>query len=393
MASWILRVLRTFIATLALASWCLLPAAGVHAQQGGSEALITELAERYVGQQYGYGSSGGPQQPTLRLLPGRTPDGTSLDFVVPAGGRLIGSVVRSYDPTSNLPYGAYPYPSQTTTVDVFLDLPGDVDTAADQVEAALSARGWVAPPINPGGGYGGSRSGFQQPPFTVNRNLCRSDGSDGVTMSVVSPARSSPPSGMNRVRLTTGNTGMCNLLTRSFSLPPGASTPFDSDSPITITIPTPPFPTAARNPIPALTAPEGADLRTSSVPMPMTPYSRNYSSIATVSTAMSASALADWFGAQLRDGGWEWTSGGADGPLAWSLWRVPGDEDLLGILTAVDTPAEGERAVAVQVYSSNPSNSSAVPYPYSSPYTGDYYTPPVRSTPSAPSPPSPVTVE
>lgn len=357
-----------------------------HAQQSGSDALITELAERYVGQQYGgysYGNRGGSQGPSLQLLPGRTPDGASLNMVVPQGGRLIGSVVRSYDNSGPYNYTYPPYQSgtQTTTIDVFLDVPGDLDWVADSVEAALAARGWVSPPINFGSNYDSARSGFQQPPITVSRSLCLNDGSNGLTMTVTSPLSGSSPTSMNSVRLTTGSVGSCSLL---------ALRPAPSSSPSTFPIPAPPsvspssFPlpnpyAAPRNPIPALAPPDGAQVRTT--PYPSSPMSSGYTTAATVTTPMRAAALDAFFGSQLQQAGWERTTGGADGPVAWSAWQVPGDQELLGVLTAVETPVEDERVVVINVYSATPQGG-----PYGSSYPNYYQN--FFPTPSSPGPSS-----
>lgn len=52
----------------------------------------------------------------------------------------------------------------------------------------------------------------------------------------------------------------------------------------------------------------------------------------------------------LHRGGYE-VAGGANGPLAWSTWKVPGEGDYQGFLSVLGTPSQNRKDLHVQVES------------------------------------------
>ena len=91
------------------------------------------------------------------------------------------------------------------------------------------------------------------------------------------------------------------------------------------------------NKLPALKPPDGVVLRGG-----MGGMSGNdrQSSEAGATTKLSASDLESAFAPQLAAAGWTRLARGADGPVAWSTWKILGDGDWRGLLLVNETSSD-----------------------------------------------------
>src|SRR5205085_2114250 len=86
----------------------------------------------------------------------------------------------------------------------------------------------------------------------------------------------------------------------------------------------------------AALAPAGMELLPSSPqPLPGGGKPALATSDAIAVTTMDVAVLAEHFARQLEGAGWARGAARLDGPLAWILWRVPGDGDWQGVLYVV----------------------------------------------------------
>src|SRR5581483_3733309 len=69
---------------------------------------------------------------------------------------------------------------------------------------------------------------------------------------------------------------------------------------------------------------------------------------AVVYTARSVGELADHYAQQLAAAGWTRLDGGGNGRLAWSAWRLPGEDIWQGWLYVADGPGAGQRWLEVR---------------------------------------------
>jgi hypothetical protein len=274
-----------------------------------------ELVQRILGTPYS-GPDGALQSQTVDLYPAAMPPSAIADVPLPAQARLVGSVVRNRG-------------GKAASVDVVLDAQGSQSDVASSYERDLAARGWT-PPANQK--MAPQPGGFVPSSVTTYRMYCRSQ--DGPWMNVSYFASAGAPLDMRiHVELSAApmqGYGPCN------PPPPGGPGPMP-------------------NRLPALGAPDGVSLR------PTGGGGSNdrqeSSAIATGST--SVAALESFFADQLLAAGWTRGERGAQGPIAWSTWKVPGSGDWQGFLLVRDL---GSDRHALSVVAESPTGSSGSMY-------------------------------
>jgi hypothetical protein len=107
----------------------------------------------------------------------------------------------------------------------------------------------------------------------------------------------------------------------------------------------PPGMAAAR--LPQLRAPDGVFMQA----MGASFGGPRQQSEATATTSKSPTELEAFFAQQLSAAGWTRVAGGANAPLAWSTWKVPGDGDWSGVLIVFETPAKDRRSLMLRAES------------------------------------------
>jgi hypothetical protein len=278
----------------------------VAVSQQEDAAALRELAERMLTSSVGTTDA---QRPSARLLPGQLPPDLPLDLAIPDGSRIIGSVVRTGD--------------QTGGMSVVIDVPGTLWDVHRYFEGVLSQQGWAT---SASGGISVGGGGFQQT-STLGNFYCRSGDDNSFLM----------------VRLFDGPPGLVDVrfaLTTAASPGPGGR----SVSPCAATALSPYGSTFRKELLPPLTAPVGAQLRTTGQSGGM----GSWGSDAMVETAVGVAALQAHFGEQLAAAGWVHRAAGSDGPLAWTLWDIPGESEWYGLLVVLEMPLENQRAVSLR---------------------------------------------
>jgi hypothetical protein len=86
-----------------------------------------------------------------------------------------------------------------------------------------------------------------------------------------------------------------------------------------------------------------------------------YTSEATVETRRSAAELEGYFARQLQAAGWSRVDGQTNGPQAWSVWQVPGDEGWRGWLSVLEWPGQDLRALSLRLESVIPAAAATRP--------------------------------
>jgi len=256
---------------------------------------IQELAERMLAP----AASGA----TAQLLPGQWPSSLPVDVPTPPSARLVGSVEHNAD-------GKLQY------VDGVLDATGAPADLLAFYQQELSGHGWTVPPAGPG-----RMGGFQPtPPGMGNsRTFCKSP--SGPSLSVTAASRAGAATDL-RLHLTLAQPGPCGA-------PPQPPSPA-------------PLPNA--DVLPPLQAPAG-------VPLQVTGNGgagSRWTSEATAETKRSPAELETHFAQQLQAAGWTRLAGGADGPLAWSTWKLPRQGDWQGLLLAFQAPGQDRRSLLVR---------------------------------------------
>ncbi len=297
-------------------------APAARAQQAGDAALLRELAERLLAVPI-YG----PQAPAPRvqLLPGQLPDDLPLDLPLPPGTRVVGSSVRQLD--APLPSNVTSAPATT----IVLDVPGTASDVIAAFEQALRAQGWSPAQGGPFAGMGGFQGAGMGPGLVY----CQTPDGPSLTLSAYPEAQ-----GLSNVRINVANgPGLCSVPTPPVSprLPGGAER------------------------IPRLYPPDGVVLQTS---FGGGGGPDRWTSEAEAVTDKSAAELEAFFAQQLAAAGWTRQAGSADGPLAWSLWAVPGEGDWQGLLLVFDGPGANRRALSVRVESPTPTSGNVGSYSY-----------------------------
>jgi hypothetical protein len=257
---------------------------------------VQMLAERLLGAPYTL-PFGRPQN--ARLVLGEVPEEIPLAPPIPAGGSVLGSVARQAD-------------GQLVNVDILVDLPSGM-TAMEALafyERELPARGWAAAPAAPSG----MRGGFQFGPGGLSRTFCRDEAGPWVSVTVGAQGGSAEA----RLHLDLTSPGPCAQ--------PGRGDPPGGDL------------------LPPLRAPDGVSL----LPLGGSFGSDQVVSQATLASESPATDLERHFAAQLLAAGWERIDDGADGPLAWSRWRLPRRGAWYGSLTVLEEAEARQRFLVVR---------------------------------------------
>jgi hypothetical protein len=237
----------------------------------------------------------------MRLYPGELPPDPKIDLPRPAGARLIGSAVRMRN-------GA------PASVDAVLDVPASTADVAGLFERELTKLGWATAP-NRGQPSGG---GFQPSGMQMSRMYCKGEQPPWYNISV-------------------------------FQLP---SAPFDVRAHIDLVNPSASFgasyvgPCSTQQPqmqmggltkLPTLRAPDGVVLRGG---MGGSGGNDRQTSDAGATSKLSVGDIESAFETQLVAAGWTRLARNADGPVAWSTWKLPGEGDWRGLLLINETGAD-----------------------------------------------------
>jgi hypothetical protein len=269
---------------------------------------LAELAARLISPPYPM-PDGSTQ--TVTLHPGALPPNTGFDLPVPTGAHLVGSVLRQRT-------GANP------SFDVVLDVKGGADDVTSFYERELAKKGLTPPQVpqqmQPGGFQGtvGPAKGSM---------FCKGDGLPYVSVSVFSR-----PNAANDVRV-------------HFEPAQSASAQQFVGSPCSQKGGPPPNMAAQR--LPVLRAPDGVQLQAMGSSM----GGPRQQSEAVATTSRSAAELESFFAQQLVAAGWTRVAGGANPPLAFSTWKVPGDGDWQGVLIVIEMPAKDRRSLMLRAES------------------------------------------
>lgn len=298
-----------------------------------SNADVRELAGRLIAASY-FNMNGEAQ--TVELMPGALPGDLPIKLTVPQGGRLVGSAVHQAG-------------SKTTGWEVVMDAPGTVEEVSKFYEGEITKQGWKAesPGFHrPEGGFqmGSPAPGDGSKPVgpewegrasPVGLNFCQ-DGGNGSLRITISPRQNAP----NDVQIDVDQQefGPCGDMAQRSSA---------SD---------------LSNLLPKLYAPEGVQITSSGGGG----GSSDWSSSATIEAEQQASALEAHFAGQLEKAGWVRVAGGAEGPLAWSTWKVPGEGDWQGFLYVLQGAAENRKHLFVQVESASAQFGGSMQYGESS---------------------------
>lgn len=241
------------------------------------------------------GASGPPRN--VDLFPQQLPGDLPLALPPPPMGRLIGSAV-------------YHTPTETTSWDVLYETTADARGVTDFYERDLPPLGWPPPPAEdrPARGFAPAVSG------TTGRGLYCTEGYALLVSSGETPFGSR----YARVHVDTNAFGLC----------PNAANP--------------PRPLLGDR-LPALSPPPNVAVTPGSTSSSPTVAA----SAATAVTEMSVGDLEAFYAGQLTAAGWIRTAGSTDGPLAWSVWALPGD--VQGFLSVLVAPGANRRSLSLQV--------------------------------------------
>jgi len=269
---------------------------------------LAELAARLISPPYP--NPDGSTQ-TVTLHPGALPPNPGFDLPIPPSSRLIGSVLRQRT-------------NQNPSFDAVLDVPGSADDVTTFYERELGKKGLTTPPIPqqvPQGGFQGSIGPAKGSMF------CKGDSLPYVSVSVFSR-----PSAVNDVRV-------------HFEPAQSAGAQQYMGSPCSQKSGGPQGMPPQR--LPVLRAPDGVLLQGSgsSIGGP------RQQSDAVATTSKTAAELESFFAQQLAAAGWTRVAGGANAPLAFSTWKVPGDGDWQGVLIVIEMPAKDRRSLMLRAES------------------------------------------
>jgi hypothetical protein len=237
----------------------------------------------------------------VRLFPTQLPPDPKIDLPQPAGARLVGSALR-------LRNGA------PASLEAVLDVPTGTNDVAGFYDRELTKLGWsLASNRGPM-----SQGGFQPAVVGTYRTYCKGEQPPWYSVNIFTPS-AAPIDVRVHLELTNPNVpsgisymGPCS------AQPQGIQT-------------------SGLNRLPALRAPDGVILRGG---MGGSSGGDRQTSEATATSKLGASDLESAFAQQLVAGGWTKVAHGADGPVAWSTWKVPGDGDWRGLLLVNETSGD-----------------------------------------------------
>ena len=235
----------------------------------------------------------------VRLFPTQLPPDPKIDLPQPAGARLVGSALR-------LRNGA------AASLDAVIDVPAGTNDVAGFYDRELTKLGWSpAPSRGPA-----NQGGFVQAVVGTFRTYCKGEQPPWYSVNIFTPP-SAPIDVRAHLEFTNPNVpagasfvGPCSAQQSGVQVGGGLSK------------------------LPTLRAPDGVILRGG---MGGSSGSDRQTSEATATSKLGASDLESAFAQQLAAAGWTKIAHGADGPVAWSTWKVPGDGDWRGLLLVNET--------------------------------------------------------
>lgn len=272
------------------------------ASQGTSSSTqsgdaTTELASRLLTPSYM--PDGGKYE--VRLFPAQLPPDPKIDLPQPTGARLVGSALRLRNGTA-------------ASLDAVLDVPGTATDAAGFYDRELAKLGWSPAPNRGPTNQGGFIQSF---PVTT-RMYCKGENPPWYNVNIFTPP-SAPLDVRAHIEFINPNVPAGGAYMGPCSAQPGV------------------VPMSGMTKLPALRPPDGVVLRGGMGGMS---GSDRQSSEAGATTTLSASELETAFAQQLAAAGWTKIARGADGPIAWSTWKIPGDGDWRGLLLVNETSGD-----------------------------------------------------
>ena len=269
---------------------------------------LAELAARLISPPYPQ-PDGSTQTATLH--PGALPPNAGFDLPIPPGSHLVGSVLRQRT-------------NANPSFDTVLDVPGSPDDVTSFYERELAKKGLTPPPVpqqvQPGGFQGSVGP-------TKGSMFCKGDALPYVSLTVF--AR---PNAANDVRV------------HFEPVQPAAAQQFMGSPCSQKSGPQAGMPTQR---LPVLRAPDGVLLQSSG-----SSYGGpRQQSDAVATTPKTAAELESFFAQQLAAAGWTRVAGGANAPLAFSTWKVPGDGDWQGVLIVIEMPTKDRRSLMLRAES------------------------------------------
>ncbi len=257
-----------------------------------TEQALRELTERLVSHPH-------PDGPTsAELFVGTLPDSLSIDLPLPANGILLGSQLKRLS-------------GQPASMEAVLDDDGEPAAIVAAYISELKVAGWT-----PFEGFGPPRGGFMSAD-TGDGAAVRNG--EGPVLMVSAVAREEAPADV-RVRLDW-------QLARHIHRGPRGEHP-------------------GAQLLPPLRVPRGVALRGQHGGG----GSDHWTLETTVQTEQTAPVLEVHFAAQLDDASWTRIDGGAaDDAIAWSSWRLPGDEGWRGLLLVLAPFGDDERTLTLRV--------------------------------------------
>ena len=274
---------------------------GSQGQSPQAAGDIAELAQRLIAPPYP--NPDGTTQ-SVTLIPSALPKDAPFDMPLPPGGRLIGSVLRQR--------------GTNTSFDVVLDVTGKADDITSFYERELGPKGFTSPPTFQPPQQGGFVSTGGP---AIGKTFCKADIGPYILVTVFAKA-----------------TGPSDVRTHYEPANPNQGTPCMQKG-------GPGGPPATR--LPALRPPDGVTLQGSGSGF----GGNRQSSDATAITSKGVGELESFFAQQLVSAGWTRINGKADGPIAWSTWKVPGDGDWQGLLLIIESPGKDRRSLTLRAES------------------------------------------
>jgi hypothetical protein len=271
------------------------------AGSGSAAGTDDELVTRVISTPFSYT---GKEQGVV-LVRGALPPDPKVDAPMPTGSRLIGSVLRT---SGGTPSG----------IQILLDVPGSASDIAAFYDREFTALGWKPQPDR-----GPAPGGFQMSSPALGKGYCKGETPPWLSLTVFTKDKG--PADV-RLQYQLLNEGM------------GSGGPCSAQS-----FGPQPFP----NKIPPLRAP--SDVRFTGGTGSGGSGDRQTSETNAVSSR-GAADLESHFAGQLAAAGWSRVAGSANGPIAWSQWKLP-DGDWTGVLFVLETGSE-KRLLSVRAESS-----------------------------------------
>jgi hypothetical protein len=238
----------------------------------------------------------------VRLFPAQLPPDPKVDLPQPAGARLVGTALRLRNGTA-------------ASFDAVIDVPAGTSDVAGFYDRELTKLGWSpAPSRGPT-----NQGGFVQSFPATNRMYCKGENPPWYSVTIFTPP-SAPIDVRAHVEFSNPNIQPGSTYMGPCSAPPAGVQMGGGLSKL-----------------PALRPPDGVLLRGG---MGGSSGMDRQTSEAGATTKLSASDLEAQFAQQLAAAGWTKIARSADGPIAWSTWKVPGDGEWRGLLLVNETSGD-----------------------------------------------------